>query len=105
MISGENLKFLSAVLNSDLSTYYIRKIAVTTGMGLTQWNKFVVEQIPVPRPSANIRAMIEDLVDQRLLTADRERIVILESAINDQVLKLYRVSEQERNLLESTLQH
>ena len=105
MISGENLKFLSAVLNSDLSTYYIRKIAVTTGMGLTQWNKFVVEQIPVPRPSDNTRAMIEKLVDQRLLATDPERIFILESAINDQVLNLYRLSQQEVNLLESTLQH
>ena len=52
IMTGEYLKYLCAVLNSRLITWFVSKTAVTTGMGLIQWQKFVVETIPIPKISA-----------------------------------------------------
>jgi len=105
MVTGNDLKYLSAILNSCLSTYYIRKVAVTTGMGLIQWNKFVVEQIPVPQPTDAMRQTIKHLVDQRLALVDPSRIIQVESEIDEEVLKLYGLSSDEKSCIESILSH
>ena len=46
---GQSLKYHCAVLNSYLLTWWIDNVAVTTGVGLTQWDKFTVERIPIPK--------------------------------------------------------
>ena len=52
VIAGKSLKYLCAVLNSTLVTWLIKNTALTTGMGLTQWKKFAVEAIPIPKISS-----------------------------------------------------
>ncbi len=64
--TGSSLKYLCAILNSRLITWWVRNVAVTTGMGLIQWDKFVVESLPIPRIScADQRAFI-CLIDEIL---------------------------------------
>lgn len=101
MITGSDLRYLCGILNSSFSTYYIRKIAVTTGMGLIQWNKFVVEQIPVPRPTGRLRESIEDLVDRRLETSDTRDAAFLESEIDNQLRNVFGISTQEMECIQS----
>ena len=103
MITGEDLKYLCGILNSCLSTYYIRKIAVTTGMGLIQWNKFVVEQIPVPPPKSSLRGVIEDLVDQRLETSDQRLKTVLEQRIDRHAMHAFGLSKDEMKCVQSGL--
>ena len=68
ILTGPSLKFLCAVLNSQLTTWFVRHTGLTTGMGLIQWKRFVVERIPVPRiPAAEQRPFVA-LVD-RILAA------------------------------------
>ncbi len=49
MMTGPALKYLCAVLNSDLVSWYMRTTALTSGMGLSRWIVHTVERIPVPR--------------------------------------------------------
>ena len=66
MMTGTNLKYLCAVLNSSVITWLVSKAGLTTGMGLTQWKKFVVEAIPVVQPDSSILAKIDDAVENIL---------------------------------------
>ena len=52
ILTGTSLKYLCAVLNSTLITWMISNTALTTGLGLTQWKKFVVERLPIPKITA-----------------------------------------------------
>ncbi|MGN0601062.1 MAG: TaqI-like C-terminal specificity domain-containing protein [Oscillospiraceae bacterium] len=49
MLTGENLHYLLAVLNSKLSEYYFSQIATTTGVGTVRWLKYKVELLPIPK--------------------------------------------------------
>ena len=49
ILTGSDLKYLCAVLNSSVITWMVTSIALTTGEGLTQWKKFTVENLPIPK--------------------------------------------------------
>ena len=63
IMTGEHLKYLCATLNSKIVTWFVLNTAVTTGMGLIQWQKFVVETIPIPKISADKDDLIAIIVD------------------------------------------
>ena len=48
IITGTSLKYLCAILNSTLVTWFMKHNAPTTGMGLTEWTKVAVEKNPHP---------------------------------------------------------
>ena len=66
IITGRSLKYLCAMLNSKLVTWLTKNTAVTTGLGLTQWDKFTVETIPIPKISTTKSASFIHLVDSIL---------------------------------------
>ena len=66
MMTGQNLRFLCAVLNSLPVSWLVSKSGLTTGMGLTQWKKFVVENIPVVRADDSAIAEIDRAVTELL---------------------------------------
>ena len=49
LLTGYSLKYLCAILNSILVTWFIRNTAVTTGMGLTQWTNLLWTESPFQR--------------------------------------------------------
>ena len=65
-LTGHSLKYLCAILNSTLVTWLIRNMAVTTGMGLTQWDKFVVERISIPIIAVSEQRQFVHLVESIL---------------------------------------
>ena len=92
------LKWLCAILNSQIVTWLIRNTARTTGAGLTQWQKFVVETIPVPRSSAESRGPVVDGIDQmlRLKAAGSEGDTTeLERHLDHLIYSLYGLTEEE----------
>ena len=105
IITGNHLKYLCAVLNSRLVTWLVGHMAVTTGMGLPQWNKFVVVDIPVPNdvPPAQHRR-IEHLIDKILKskvenpTADTSH---WELGMDRIVCELYGLTPQEVEAVET----
>lgn len=59
-MTGDNLEYLIAFLNSKLSEYYFSQIATTTGVGTVRWLKYKIEQLPVP----NVRNVKYDDINQ-----------------------------------------
>ena len=66
MISGGSLKYLCALLNASLATWFMRNAAVTSGMGVTRWFRVSVETIPIPKISAARQRPFVRLVDDIL---------------------------------------
>ncbi len=66
LMIGFPLKYLCAVLNSTIVTWLVNKTARTTGVGLTQWEKFTVEAIPIPNIPAIEQHPFIRLIDRIL---------------------------------------
>ena len=98
MMTGANLKFLCGVLNSSAISWLVSKCALTTGMGLTQWKKFVVEAIPIVPPDASTLASFDDKVVQVLAVTgvgDTEAVRDLDDEIDRMVFDLYDLTSRE----------
>ncbi len=84
--------------NSTLMTWLIKNTALTTGVGLTQWKKFAVERLPIPRiPPAKQRPFIR-LVDRILEAKDTDPQAdtsALETEIDRLVYRLYGLTAEE----------
>ncbi len=96
MLTGEALKYLCAVLNSALVTWFVQSSALSSGMGTARWMTFTIERIPVPiidtaSQQPFIRAVDEILSGSRsgADTAAWERVV------DGLVSELYGLSEEE----------
>ena len=103
-LTGHSLKYLCAILNSTLVTWLIRNMAVTTGMGLTQWDKFVVERISIPTIAVSEQRQFVQLVES-ILSAKADSpsadTTYLENEIDGLVYSLYELSTEETVLLDS----
>ena len=66
MMTGKSLKYLCAMLNSTPITWLMKNTARTTGMGLMQWEKFVVERLPIPKISTTEQRPFINLVNSIL---------------------------------------
>ncbi len=103
MVSGLSVKYLCAVLNSNLITWFMRNVAVTSGMGVTRWFGVHVERIPVPTISHAEQRPFVELVD-RILEAkasDADADTSEEAAeIDRMVYTLYGLTEEEAAAVE-----
>ena len=68
ILTGTSIKYLCGVLNSTLIAWLTRNIASTTGLGLTRWQAFVVESIPIPILSADEQSPFIRLIDTIVTT-------------------------------------
>ena len=97
IMTGESLKYLCAVLNSSLITWWVRNMAATTGMGLTEWTIVTVERLPIPKVSRDRQLPFVRLVD-RILQTDgfgKEDDMRLESQMDSLVYELYGLDADE----------
>ena len=96
MLTGSSLKYLCAVLNSRLVTWFMKNSALNSGMGTTRWVRFTVERIPIPIVDFDsqqpfIRAV--DAIDRALST--REDTLVLESDLDNLVYGLYGLTQDD----------
>ena len=106
IMTGRSLKYLCAILNSTLVTWMIGNTGLTTGMGLTQWKKFVVERIPVPSITDEEQVPFTELVDEILQakTSDPDTDTSnLEWEIDRLVYDLYGLTDEEDTVVERSL--
>ena len=101
VMTGKSLKYLCAVLNSTLITWLIKNTALTTGMGLTQWKKFAVERIPIPKISADRDDLIATIVDyiiylKKQSSTDSLMVKYFEQIIDGLVYEIYLTDELHR---------
>ena len=106
VLTGPSLKYLAAILNSALTTWFMERTAFTTGMGLIQWERLTVSPIPVPQISEEQEWPFVDLVE-RILDAKTEDpgadTVEWERAIDRLVYDLYSITDEEHTAVERAL--
>ncbi len=103
IMTGESLKYLCAILNSSLITWLMKNTARTTGMGLTQWEKFAVERLPIPKLSTGDQYRFIELIEH-ILTAKaadpNADISATEAEIDLRVYELYELTTMEISAIE-----
>ncbi|TAH08064.1 MAG: hypothetical protein EAZ13_04720 [Sphingobacteriia bacterium] len=63
IITGKDLKYVQAILNSKVSEWYYDKITNSSGVGTNKWEKVYIEQIPLPEVPKSEMRPFEILVD------------------------------------------
>ena len=66
IMSGPSIKYLCALLNSNLITWFMRNTAMNSGMGVTRWINASVESIPIPKITVAEQLSFIRLVDSIL---------------------------------------
>lgn len=102
IITGEKLKYLTALLSSKLLTFTYKKFCngVILGNKGYQYNKHALELLPVYYPSnedeQKIVKLIEKVIELKKLNKD---IQALENQIDEMVYDLYELTEEEKKLV------
>ena len=102
MLTGSSIKYLCAVLNSTLVSWFMRNSALNSGMGTTRWVRFTVERIPVPIINSLKQQPFIRSVDKILHAWDAgEDTGDLESEIDALVYQLYGLTTDETKAISS----
>ena len=84
MLIGNSLKYLCAVLNSELISWYMQRSLPTSGTGTFHWEKVHVERLPIPKIYVGEQRPFIRLVDTILTakatdplaeTRDQEKVI------------------------------
>jgi len=110
MMTGESLKYLLAFLNSKLCLFYFSLICNSSGMATTQWKKFALEKVPIPKIDENKQKPFVEIVDKILSITKTEdysispekqaKVKEYENQIDQMVYKLYDLSDEEIKIVE-----
>ena len=106
LVTGESIKYLCAVLNSTLVTWFMQNTALNSGMGITRWIGYTVERIPIPKLPAEEQRPFVRLVDEILEAKSADPDVDtshLERDIDRLVYDLYSLTEEEDTAIERSL--
>jgi len=107
IMTGESLKYITALLNSKLLTYAFRIFYAGGDLrGNTfRYKKVFLEHLPIPKLSAPDRKPFENIVN-KILEAKKSDpnsdTSTLESQIDQLVYKLYNLTEKEIAIIESS---
>lgn len=99
--TGENLKFLTLLLNSPMGKYLL-KDSPKTGTGDLLISVQAIEPIKVPPISFNENNEYEQLFDNLLKSiheGQQEQTEQLHTNINDKLFKLYNLTQSEINYI------
>ncbi len=102
MMSGQSIKYLCAILNATLTTWFMRNTALTSGMGVTRWFRPYVETIPIPQIANAEQTPFTALVDEILAakSADPQADTSdLEEEIDWLVYDLYDLTDEETAII------
>ena len=100
VLTGGPIKYLCAILNSELVRWFLRHSAPTSGMGTLRWKKAYLESVPVVRANAEDRSRIVRHVDHILRVKDADPcadILDIEAEIDRVVYSVYGLNAEEIN--------
>lgn len=102
-ITGSNLHYLIAILNSKVAKWYFNEISTSSGMGTNRWLKYKIEQLPVkvlPKTKQeSFIKLVDEILKERRTMPDAD-IKPLERKIDKLVYQLYGLSEEEIKIVE-----
>ena len=97
IMTGEQLKLVTAILNSRAVGWYFSQISTTSGMGTSMWKLYKIDQIPIPvLHSVDLELKFNTLVDYLIFLLDRTKPQVNPYAEND---KLAPVFEDALNMM------
>jgi len=110
MIVGNNLKYLTVVLNSKLCYWYLLQIGSKLGEKGFEFRKIYVEQLPIPKIPRSDQKPFIDLVDKILAITKsndyfqnetkQKKVKAYEHKIDQLIYKLYGLTEEEIKIIE-----
>ena len=103
MLRGGSLKYLCAVLNSKLVSWFMRRSLPTSGTGTFHWEKVHVERLPVPQITAAEQFPFNRLMGLILSAKEADPAADtseLEREIDRLVYDLYRLTDEEIAVME-----
>jgi adenine-specific DNA-methyltransferase len=101
LMTGANLKYILAILNSSLGKWYFDQIATSSGMGTNRWLKYKIERLPIKNIDisneklvASIEALAELAINSSNSTDEHY------TNIDKLVYSLYQVTDAEIKIIE-----
>ncbi len=103
ILTGKSLKYLCAILNSSLISWWARNFAATTGMGLTEWTIATVDRLPIPHIDPNGQNQMTRLVDVILQLGEDSKSLVanVEMQIDDLTHRLFGLTDEEAKVISS----
>ena len=96
MMTGNSIKYLCAVLNSTLITWFMRNSALNSGMGVSRWVRFTVDRIPVPKIGSSREQRFIQLVDKlQVAYGSGTNTADIEATADSLVYELYGLTDEE----------
>ena len=106
IMTGNDIKYLSALLNATLPQWFLQQVAPTSGMGTLRWKKVYVETIPIPQISAVKQRpfirLVDKILEAKAIDPDADTSY-LEWEINRLVYDLYGLTDEEDTAIERSL--
>ncbi|WKZ69976.1 MAG: TaqI-like C-terminal specificity domain-containing protein [Melioribacteraceae bacterium] len=102
-LTGKNLKYILAILNSKLSDYHFFQITAKIAGGRKRYTKQYVGQIRIPEISENDQKPFTNLVDKILATKKQNpqaNTKHIEDHIDIMVYKLYNLTYEEVEIID-----
>lgn len=105
--NGENLHYLTAILNSKANFWYFKQIGATLGASGYEMSKIFVEKLPIPQITESNKPLCDEIikcVDKILESKAKDSTLDtskLESQIDSLVYKLYNLSDDEIKIIEN----
>ena len=100
LMTGNNLKYLLAMLNSKLLEWYFNQIGTATGVGTNRWKKYTIELLPIVVPNKETIEIIEDHIN--LIITNKNFGKSIEEILNNIIFELYGLSEEESLYINNT---
>ncbi len=103
IITGNYLKFLTALLNSKVNNFYFRQIGAKLGDKGMEMSKIFVIKIPIPQLSKSEQEPFEELADKIIEAKSKDPEADTnhwERAIDKLVYNLYGLTEEEIKIVE-----
>jgi len=96
-LTGSDMHYLLAYLNSTLCDWHFGNICATSGVGTRRWFKQYVEQILIPRPTEERLTSIVPLIEQQLAGESQEK------AIDQAIYAIYGFTQEEIAIIEGII--
>jgi len=113
LMTGKNLKYLIAILNSKPTTFFFKQFYTGGGLGESgyRYKKAFLEQLPIPKIFESEQQSFINLVDKILaITKDEDylenpekqaKVKEYEDQIDQLVYKLYNLTDEEIEIIEN----
>lgn len=105
-MTGKGIKYLCAVLNSNLIHWFFKSISPNLGENALRWKKTYVLEIPIPKFGKNetIQIQLQELLDQIISRVENgQDILEYENQLNDLVYDLYELNPKEIQIVKNNL--